>query len=166
MFNDQMNYHIRRSEREIANKDEILDIIGKCKYAVIGLSSDDQPYVVTLSYGFDRSLNALYFHCAKEGHKIDIIMKNPRACATIIEDDGFDSESCDHSYRSLVIRGTIKPVDNKDESDHAVKLMICQLEKKDPGKFMNKLITGNKSYDNLRILRMDIENVTGKARKA
>ena len=160
-----MKYHIRRSEREITDSKEFSAILSKCKYAVIALCTNNQPYIVTLSYGYDETENALYFHCAKEGQKIDFIKTNPNACATIIEDDGFDANSCDHSYRSLVIRGAIEFVDKRGEIDHAIQLMILQLEKNEPEKFMEKLKVGNKSYDNLQILRMNIDHITGKVRQ-
>jgi len=35
------------------------------KFAVILLSNENKPYIITLSYGCDKSENAFYFHCAK-----------------------------------------------------------------------------------------------------
>lgn len=160
-----MNYHIRRSEREISDNEEFIAILSNCKYAIISLCKNNQPYIVTLSYGYDNNENALYFHCAKEGQKIDFIRSNPYACVTIIDDDGFDMNSCEHAYKSLVIRGSIELVNEKDIADHAIQLMILQLEKNEPEKFMEKLKNGNKSYDNMQILRMKIESITGKVRQ-
>ena len=160
-----MNYHVRRSEREIKNYNEFRTIIKRCKYTTIGLSNNNEPYIVTLSYGYDSAANVLYFHCGKEGQKIDFIKLNSKACATIIEDDGFDADSCEHSYKSLIIRGNINLVNDINEIDYAIRLMIFQLEKKDPDHFYEKLKIGNKSYDNLRMLKMTIENITGKMRQ-
>jgi nitroimidazol reductase NimA-like FMN-containing flavoprotein (pyridoxamine 5'-phosphate oxidase superfamily) len=160
-----MNYHIRRSEREIKDRQECDAVLTNCKYAIIALCKDSQPYIVTLSYGYDKSENALYFHCAKEGHKIEFLRANPFACATIIDDDGFDANSCDHTYKSLVIRGPIEFVNNREIADRAIRLMIHQLEKNEPEKFMAKLEVGKKSYDNMQILKMKIESITGKSRQ-
>jgi uncharacterized protein len=160
-----MTYHVRRRDREIADKQELLSILKNGRYATIGLSKADEPYVVTLSYGYDPAENALFLHCAKDGRKIDFITSNPRACATIIEDGGFDSGSCEHSYRSLVLSGTIRLVDDRIEIDRGIRLMIEQQEKKDPAHFFAKLKMGNKSYDNLQMLKMTVESMTGKARK-
>lgn len=88
--------------------------------------------MVTLSYGYDQDGNALFSHCAREGKKIDFIRSNLRVCAIIIDDNGFDSGTCDHAYKSLVIYGTIHLINEPPEIDRGIRLMIEQLEKKIP----------------------------------
>jgi nitroimidazol reductase NimA-like FMN-containing flavoprotein (pyridoxamine 5'-phosphate oxidase superfamily) len=160
-----MNYHIRRTEREITDSNECEAVLKDSKYAIVALCKNNQPYIVTLSYGYDKKDKSLYFHCAKEGQKIDFIRANPYACATIIADDGFDANSCEHSYKSLVIHGPIEIVNEKNVADYAIQLMIHQLEKEEPEKYLKRLQTGIKSYDNMQILRMKIESMTGKSRQ-
>ena len=159
-----MSYHLRRADREITDPDELRSIIGKGNHAIIALSNNDEPYVVTLSYGYSEEEHALYFHCAKEGHKLDILRRNPRVCATIIDDDGFDGDICDYSYTSLVLRGSILLLSDVSEADRAIRLMIEQLEKCDPDRFYAKLHAGQRSYDNMQILKLRIESITGKRR--
>jgi uncharacterized protein len=159
-----MGYHIRRKEREITNIDDLRAILTRGRYAVVGLSKNDEPYVVTLSYGYDASESALYFHCAKTGQKIEFIRANPRACATVIDTAGEDSDSCDHPYVSVVLRGEIRFVEDRAEIDRALRLMISHLEKKRVEYFNGKLTPGNKGYDNVLVLKMSIEGMTGKAR--
>ena len=160
-----MSYHIRRIDREIKDENELKSIIERGKYGVIGLSRNNEPYVVTLNYGYDKVENVLFFHCGKEGQKIDFIKSNPQTCVTIIEDDGFDSESCDLSYKSIVLRGKIHFISDPDDVDRGIRLMISQLEKKNTGHFLAKLRTGNKSYDNLQMLKLTIDSISGKVRQ-
>ena len=160
-----MTYHVRRTDREIKDEIELKSIMERGKYGVIGLSRNNEPYVVTLNYGYDKVENALFFHCGKEGQKIDFIKSNPQACVTIIEDDGFDSETCDLSYKSIVLRGKIHFINDPDEVDRRIRLMISQLEKKNTEYFLAKLSTGNKSYDNLQMLKLTIESISGKVRQ-
>ena len=159
-----MKYHIRRSERAVSDEREIEAILARCRYAIIALAVDNEPYVVTLTYGYDPTDKTLYFHCAKEGQKIDFIRKNPEACLTIIDEFG-DTRTCDHAYRSLVIRGSFELIGESEETDRAIRLMIGQIERHDPQKFTAKLVPGRKSYDNLQILKLRIREVTGKARE-
>lgn len=157
-----MKYHIRRSEKQITDRNEIQSILEKGKYGIIGLANGDEPYVVTLSYGYDKSSNCIYFHCAKEGQKIDFIKNNPKACVTILEDDGFNTDSCTHSYKTVVIRGEITFVEDKNEIQSGILMMINQLEKKEPEKIITKLQEGDKHFDYLQILKLEIEEITGK----
>ena len=155
---------MRRSDREITDSQTIEEILECCRYAIIALANNNDPYIVTLTYGYDLSEKCLYFHCAKEGMKIDFIRSNPKACVTIIDDFGTDS-ICDHSYRSLVIKGNITLVQTQEESDHAIRLLIRQLESKRQDYFNAKLQPGNKGYDNLQVLKLTVERISAKKRE-
>jgi len=83
-------YHLQnRPNREITSAEEIRDILRRGKYVVIALCRDNEPYVVTLSYGYSEKQNCLYFHVATKGLKLDVIRTNPHVCATVIEDGGY-----------------------------------------------------------------------------
>lgn len=69
---------MRRSEKEITDKTQIDSIIFRSKVYRLGLSDEGQPYIVPLCFSYDGK--ALYFHCAKEGRKIDILRKNSNVC--------------------------------------------------------------------------------------
>ena len=48
----------------------------------------DYPYIVPLHYGYEYKEGILifYMHCAKEGHKLDLIRSNPNVCIEIESD--------------------------------------------------------------------------------
>jgi nitroimidazol reductase NimA-like FMN-containing flavoprotein (pyridoxamine 5'-phosphate oxidase superfamily) len=161
-----MSYHVRRSEREIADPAELEGIIGRCKICTLALAKDNEPYVVTLSYGWDRDRRALYFHCGKEGRKMDWLRANPRTSATIIEDLGYDQASCDHAYKSVVLDGRLIEVADTAEVRRAMELLIRQLHPADPELKLARLVAGDRGFDALRILRLDIGALTGKGRSA
>ena len=73
---------MRRHDREIteaAATDEILREADSCSLALL---DGDAPYVIALNYGHEWTPSGsltLYFHCAKEGKKLELIRANPRA---------------------------------------------------------------------------------------
>ena len=74
---------MRRKEREVTDINEIEKILLQCKTCHVAMVDDGMPYVVPLSYGYkilDGSLLELYFHCALEGRKIDILKTNNTVC--------------------------------------------------------------------------------------
>lgn len=155
-------YHLQKKEKEISDKNEINEILNKYKYATIGFSANDDPYLVTLSYGYDIQNERMYFHCALKGQKIDFITKNPKVCATVIEDKGYVKDFCDHKYSSLIIRGLIRVVDELDEKKHGLDILLNHLEvNPDPIKARN--FKSDKSYNSVCILCLDISNITGKS---
>ena len=69
---------MRRKEKEITDLAEIESVIKKSLVCRLAMCDGDQPYVVPLCFGYED--NALYFHSAGAGRKIDILKKNNRVC--------------------------------------------------------------------------------------
>lgn len=154
-------YHIKRKDKLLTDQDEIQDILKRGRYTTIALCRNDEPYIVTMNYGYDEITNALYFHCALEGHKLDFIAANPNACATIIEDLGYGYGDCEHYYRSLIIRGEIFIIENLEEKKRALQVLIEHHEEK-PDEARARFLKDDKSYDRCHTLRLDIEEITAK----
>ena len=79
---------MRRKEREIKDIETIVSIIEHMRTIRVAIASDDAPYIVPLSFGFERNGDDLifYLHSAKEGRKIELIGKNPAV--------GFEMDEC------------------------------------------------------------------------
>ena len=73
---------MRRSDREITNWDEIVDVVRRADTIRLGIHDDPFPYVVPLSYGFEEKDGKLilYFHGAAEGRKHDLLDANNNVC--------------------------------------------------------------------------------------
>jgi uncharacterized protein len=154
-------YHLRHEEKEISDSEELKAILQWGKYISLALTMDDVPYIVTLSYGFDAKQNVLYFHTAYVGRKIEILKCNPQVCGTIIQDFGYIEGDCDHRYRSLILNGKIRFVDNLQEKIHGLETMFLHLESA-PDAVKAKFIKDEKAYENVCILKLEIEKIVGK----
>jgi nitroimidazol reductase NimA-like FMN-containing flavoprotein (pyridoxamine 5'-phosphate oxidase superfamily) len=159
----ETKYHLsNRPNREITDKEEILKILKNGKYAVLSLCRNNEPYVVTLSYGYNESTNSLYFHCAKDGLKLNFIRTNPKVCATIIEDGGYILNECGHKYKTVVLWGNIKIISDLQEKRDCMKIILNQLESDEAIK--NKKIDAPLSlYENVVALKLEIIEIHGKA---
>ena len=154
-------YHMHKKEREITDRDVLVDILNEGQYVVIAMCRENEPYIVTLSYGYDREAHALYFHTALEGLKLDLIEQNPRVCGTVIEDRGYIQGECAHAYRSLVLWGEMCVVDDVDEKRRGMEILIDHLER-DPDPIKHKHLQKADAYERVNILRLDIQHMTGK----
>ncbi len=76
---------MRRKDREVTDMAVIEEILQSCKTCHVAMIDGSEPYVVPLSYGWERNGNVLtlYFHCAWEGRKLEILRKNNRVCFEI-----------------------------------------------------------------------------------
>ena len=154
-------YHMNRKDREITVPKEIFEILQEGKYAVISMCRDNEPYIVTLNYGYDNDKNALYFHNAPQGLKIDFIKYNPNVCATVIEDRGYIMNECADAYRSVVFWGKMSIVEDIVEKKHAMEILLNHLED-NPGIIKERSLKNDEVYSELGILRLDIMEITGK----
>jgi len=72
-------YHLKRKDKEITSQTDMQAIIKRGQYTVIALCQNDEPYIVTMNYGYDGKKNTLYFHAALEGLKLEFIEHNPKS---------------------------------------------------------------------------------------
>jgi len=155
-------YHMKKIEREITNKNTIIEILKNGKYATISMCRASKPYIVTLSYGFDLKRNSLYFHSAKEGLKVEFLRENPSVCGTIVDDLGYIMNDCSHKYRSIVFWGKMETVEDLEEKEYGFNIILNHLED-NPGIIKKRFLKNEQVLDNICILRLNIIEMTGKA---
>jgi len=119
---------LRLKDREITDPVVIDQILGAGRFVTIALCDGTDPYVVTLSYGYDAPGRRLCFHSARAGRKADIIAANPRACATVVVDRGYAHGECAHPYRSVVMTGHMRVIDDTAEAREAMRVLALHLE--------------------------------------
>ena len=156
-----VKYHMHKKEKEITDTGVMYDVLRKGKYAIIALSESHRPYIVTMNYGYDKEKNALYFHSALKGLKLKILVQNPSICATVLEDHGYKMHECSHAYRSVVFWGTLTVVEELEEKKHGMEVLFHHLEK-NPDPIRERNFKSDRDYSQVNILRLDIEEMTGK----
>jgi nitroimidazol reductase NimA-like FMN-containing flavoprotein (pyridoxamine 5'-phosphate oxidase superfamily) len=154
-------YHMRRQDRQITDEGSINEMLMNGKFAVIAMCNENEPYIVSLSYGYDKQQGTLYFHTGYDGHKMDFLKKNPNVCATIIQDGGYIQNECGHHYCTVVIRGKMNIVESQEEKKRGIETLIRHLEE-NPDKMLKKLEDSNPLFEKTAILRLKIENLTCK----
>jgi nitroimidazol reductase NimA-like FMN-containing flavoprotein (pyridoxamine 5'-phosphate oxidase superfamily) len=156
-------YHLHnRPDRELTNQSEITAILKNGKYAVISMCRNNEPYIVTLSCGYDSKRNSLYFHCSPQGLKLDFIIANSQVCATVIDDGGYVVNECGHIYKTVVFRGTMKIISDLDEKKYGITIILDHLENDSEMK-KAMLLKSVERYSEMEVLRLDISDIHGKA---
>ncbi|MHA2135117.1 MAG: pyridoxamine 5'-phosphate oxidase family protein [Candidatus Thorarchaeota archaeon] len=119
---------IRRKEKAIKENEEITKIITSAKYITVAMCLENTPYLVTLSHGYDPEKHCIYFHCASEGKKVDILKKNNLVWGQAVLDHGYIDGQCDHLFATAQFNGRVHFVDSMDEKHHALRTMIHSLD--------------------------------------
>lgn len=155
---------MRRKEREIRDIIQIEKIISDSEVCRIALVDDGMPYIVALNFGYLKGdIPVLYFHCANEGRKIDIIKKNPKVCFQMeSKHELIKSDSaCEYSmnFKSIVGFGKICIVEKKQEKIKGLDVLMRQYSK-------NNYEYTKKILDNTTVLRLDIDSLSAKVKES
>lgn len=127
--------------------------------AVIG--EDGYPYSVPLSYVYDNG--KIYFHCARQGHKIDAIKANPKASFCVIAQDDVIPEKYTTLYRSAIVFGTIKILQDEKEILETITKLAVKYHSGASETDRNQEIS--RCMNSLLMLEMSVEHMSGKASK-
>ena len=157
-----MTFHMRRKDKEITEPKLLKEILRVVKYVTLAMSMDNQPYLVSLSCGYDDDANCLYFHCAKEGKKFTYLKTNNTVWGQALLDHGYIQGECDHKFASVHFKGKVSFLSERGQKLHAMKTMIRQLDS-DSEMLIAKLKP--ERLETALIGRIDIESMTGKKTK-
>ena len=154
---------MRRKDRQLT-EEEAMDVVRKGKYGVLATVGDDgKPYSVPLSYVLDEEKGALYFHgTAAGGQKMDNILANPSVCFTVVMDTEVLPAQFSTKYYSANVFGTAKVVEEEEEKKKALLLLVRKYapDYEEQGRAYIERAIGA-----VAVVRLDVEQVTGKARK-
>ena len=141
-----------------------LALIDRCTHGVMALSTgEDTPYCLPLS--FARVGDDLFFHCAREGRKIDLLRQFPTVCVTFVGEDcpAFVSPATYTTYfQSVIVTGTAAEVTDPEEKIEALRA-LCQ--KVTPEHMAGFEAAIEKSLAVTAIWRIHMEDISGKAKK-
>ncbi len=146
-----------RRFKQLLSPEDTIAVMSRCSHGVLACDGDDNyPYAVPLNYVFIN--NKIYFHCAREGHKIDAIMKNPKVSFAVVDEDRIVSEEYTSYFRSVIAFGRARIVEGDERLD-AFRALVEKYSGDRPEEEKQKEISRcNHSY----IIAIDIEHMTGK----
>ena len=126
---------------------------------MLALHGDDgYPYAVPVSYVYDGE--KLLFHSAKNGHKIDAIIKNAAASFCVIDQDQIVPEEYTTYFRSIIAFGRIRILEDDTEKRSAIEKLAVKYAPDDTAENRDKAI--EREWKPLCMMEMEIEHLTGK----
>jgi nitroimidazol reductase NimA-like FMN-containing flavoprotein (pyridoxamine 5'-phosphate oxidase superfamily) len=160
-----MKFHLRRLDREINDQKALKRLLGHQQYFVMSMADGGEPYAVPLGYVYDEEENALYFHSAKEGKKIEFLKKNPRVWGFVVIDEGVQSGGCVNLYASSMFLGKVEWVSDAAEKARAMNLFAERLSIDVEGtkQRLEKMFEAGRALPaGVVIAKIRIEELTGK----
>lgn len=124
----------------------------------VAMSKADDPYVVPVHFVYFRE--KIFFHCAREGRKIEYLATNDRVCFEVDEFLGVRREdtpcASTAAYRSVIVFGRTEFVEAVDEKTEALRRLI----KKYGGTGLR--VIDEDTFDRTLLVAVTVDRMTGK----
>ena len=154
-----MIFREMRLRKQELSRQKVADILHKGTSGVLALLGDnDYPYAVPISYVYDDG--KIYFHSAKNGHKIDAIQRTAKASFCVIDKDLVVPEEYTTYFRSVIAFGKIRVIEDDREKRAAIEKLAIKYAPEDTAANRDDAIS--RGWKPLCMLEMKIDHITGK----
>jgi nitroimidazol reductase NimA-like FMN-containing flavoprotein (pyridoxamine 5'-phosphate oxidase superfamily) len=153
---------MRRTDREMTNRNELIQILQKADVCRIAINSFPAPYIVPLNFGYkwDEKLE-LFFHCANEGRKLTLLSENNSVGFEIdIDHELVKAEKAcgwGMKYKSIIGFGKITEIPDEPGKMAGLDRIMKHYGFFDKNIDYDKIVLGN-----TKVLKLDVIEISGK----
>ena len=147
---------MRRFKQQLS-EEECLEILRTAKRGVLAVLGDEgYPYAVPLDIVYEDG--KIYFHCAKEGHKLDAILREPKCSFCVLSEGVPEPDSWWFHFSSVISFGKIAIM----EDPEAIREKLILLGRKYMPTEEEIQTDILKNGPRANVLELTIEHMTGK----
>lgn len=150
---------MRRNDRQM-NQEEAEALLLNGEYGFLAVMGDEEyPYAVPVSYAYENG--AIYFHSAKEGHKIDGIRRHSKVSFTVVGNTEVLPGKFSTKFESVIVFGQAVELEGDEK-----RIGLMTLIQKYAPDFMEKggKYVNHSGKDTI-VVKIAIDQITGKARR-
>lgn len=154
---------VRRQNRILEDRERIKELLHNSEYGFLSMGADENGYGygIPLSYTYENETNSLYFHCAPEGQKLDILKQNNKVSFCVVGTTKPIPGQFTTLYESVISFGRADINLNEDEKRKALRLLV---KKYSPGFEELGETYMDKSWNRTTVFKIEIEHLTAKAK--
>jgi len=153
----------RLPKRGAYDRETVFKILDEAFVCHVGFVADGQPYVIPTNYG--RSGDTLYLHGSAASRMLRTLSQGIPVCVTVTLVDGLVlARSAFHhsaNYRSVVVLGTARLVDDPAEKMEALRLFTEHIMK---GRWDDIRWPNEQEMRGTTVLALQLEEVSAKVR--
>ena len=155
---------VREADRAVYDRGAAYKILDEGFICHVGFVVDGQPFVIPTGYG--RVGDNLYIHGSAASRMLRRVNEGIAVCVTVTLLDGLvlARSIFNHSmnYRSVVILGTVRAVNDPKEKLEALRLLSEHIL---PGRWVESRQPNEKELKATSVLRLPIEEFSAKVRQ-
>lgn len=121
------------------------------------VSPDGRPYGVPVNYGFSREDGCVFFHCAKEGRKINNILFHPQVSFLVMGPYEVVPEKITTRFESVMVFGKAVIVEDEGEKAEKLRALCARFAPDSPW-----AKEGAPACADSLIVKIEIDAITGK----
>ena len=148
---------MRNFKKEITDRAELEEILAKAEVLFLALHDEPAPYVLPLNFAYADGV--IWFHCAREGTKLDLIRRDPRVGFSAVTDAGVvaGAAACDFAATgcSVVGRGTARIATDPAERRRGLDALMSRFG-------MERPEYRSDSLERACVIRVAVEGLRGK----
>lgn len=154
------NTRVRRQDR-LLEESSARELLERGEYGILSMvDAEGGGYGVPISYAWDGE-GSVYFHCAREGHKLRSMERDPRVTLTVVGRTQLCPQQLTTGYESIILRGVIGRCSGEAERMHALEL-LCRKYAPEHQLWRR---AAEASAERTEVLRMEIASISGKQKK-
>ena len=152
-------FRAMRRNRQALSQEACADILARGTSGTLAvLGEGGYPYAVPLSYLWEEG--KIYFHCARQGHKLDAIQAEPKASFCVIDQDKVVPLEYTTYFRSVIVFGTVRILEDAAEKRAVIERLGRRYAPEDRAEHLQEVV--EKEWDRLCLLELTVTSMTGK----
>ncbi len=157
---------MRRSDREITDKETIRRVVALCDVCRLAFNDPDEgvPYILPLNFGYEWNREGkltLFFHGASEGRKHALMANDPHVAFEMDCNHRLVSDAergyCTMAYQSVIGKGLLEKIDDREEKIRLLTLLTDNYHKE-------HFAFGMAAVDRTIVWRLTVDRLTAKQR--
>ena len=143
------------------HREEGLKALDQCEYMVLAMTDlAGEPYCVPLNAV--RVGEAIYFHCARAGEKLDCLRAHPAVCLTAVGEQHVVQAEYTTHFTSAVVRGIAAEVTDPSEIRRGLRAICAKYTPDCPGRVEEVI---EKYLPAVSVWRVDLTSVSGRRKE-
>lgn len=148
---------MRRNKQELSLEESIA-VLKEGTSGVLAVAGDDgYPYAVPVSYVYED--NKIYFHSAKDGHKMEAMAKNDKVSFCVINKDQIVPAEYTTYFRSVIAFGKARILEDTVEKRRALEKLALKYSAEYKDGIEEEI---NGSFEQVAMVEIEIEHLSGK----
>ena len=125
-MSEDLTFRPMRRFKQEATAEECLTVLETAPRGILSVQGENgYPYGVPMNYVLVD--NMIYFHCAREGHKLDAVRSNEKVCFTVLSEPIKNPGEWWNCFTSVICFGRISEVKDEERRNFALRALGAKL---------------------------------------